>query len=340
MTTRVTLKNVAAAAGVSVSAASLALRDHPRISEAKREEIRRIAGELGYIYNRHAANLRTGTNDTVSVCVNDLRNPVFAEFLSSIEQAFRQSGRLVLLCNAHEDAEVQAGFIRRMLEQGSAGLLLSPVGGTRPEELRAMVGRSFPTVLMSRSLDDDGFDQVVNDDALGIRQAVRALVDLGHRKIAWIGGGQLTSTARDRLEGYRAGLAEAGLPIDPALILATPHTTLETGRRSMAQILDATPEVTGVVCFGDLLALGAIAACRERGRTVGRDISIIGHDDIEETAYFDPALSTVHVRKNLIGRTAAELLLQRIDAPFAPPASRVISPRLVFRATTGPAPTS
>ncbi|MFD0979787.1 LacI family DNA-binding transcriptional regulator [Tropicimonas aquimaris] len=333
-----TLKTVAATAGVSVSAVSLALRDSPRISEDKRAEIKRIASELGYIYNRHAANLRTGTNDTVSVCVNDLRNPVFAEFVTSIEEALRESDRLVLLCNAHEEEEVQASFIRRMLEQGSNGLVLSPVAGTRAEALREVVGPQFPTVLMSRGLDDESFDQVVNDDPLGIRMAVHALVQLGHSKIGWIGGGQDTSTARGRFEGFKTGLREAGLPIDPTLVLPTSHTTLEAGRRAMIQILDAAPEVTGVLCFGDLLALGAVSACRERGLEVGRDISIIGHDDIEETAYFEPALSTVHVRKRMIGRTAAELLLQRIDAPFATPVSRVIAPRLVFRGTTGPAP--
>ncbi|WP_078059132.1 LacI family DNA-binding transcriptional regulator [Tropicimonas marinistellae] len=338
MKPRVTLKAVAAAAGVSVSAVSMALRDHPRISEAKRKEIKRLASEMGYIYNRHAANLRKGTNDTLAMCVNDLRNPVFSEFLTSIERHFRLRDKLLVLCNTHEDLEIQTAFIRRMLEQGAAGLLLSPVMGTDPAQLRNILRASFPTVLMSRNLDDEGFDHVVNDDRLSLRLAVNALVELGHRRIAWIGGGQSTSTAQDRYEGYGTALRAAGLPLDPELVLRTPQTTLEAGHNAMAEILRKAPDVTGVVCFGDLLALGAVTACREQGLTAGKDISIIGHDDIEETAYFEPALSTVRVHKDLIGTTAAELLMQRIDTPLAPPRHRVIAPELVLRGTTGPAP--
>ncbi len=338
MQKRVTLKDVAQAAGVSISAASMALRDHPRISVAKRAEIKQIARDQGYIYNRHAANLRKGTNDTLSICINDLRNPIFAEFLTAIEGEFRLRDRLVLMCNAHEDEATQTAFIRRMLEQGSAGMLLSPVMGTQAGLLRQIVRNAFPTVMFSRSLDDDSFDHVVSDDTLGARMAVEALVNLGHRRIAWIGGGQPTMTGQKRFEGYGSTLRQLGLRPDPKLIDRTAQTTLDAGKQAMTDILSRAPDVTGVVCFGDLLALGAMYACRQAGLTLGTDISIIGHDDIEEASYFDPALSTVRVAKKEIGQTAAQVLIQRIEDPLAPAVHRVIAPTLVLRGTTGPAP--
>lgn len=338
MAKRITLKQVAEAAGVSVSAASMALRDHPRISEAKRQEIKQLAREIGYIYNRQAASLRRGTNDSISVCVNDLHNPVFIEFLTAIESECRQSGKLVLLCNSHEDAGIQQDFITRMLEQGSAGLLLSPVQGTSASELRDTVRDRFPTVFFSRSLDDSGFDHVISDDAHGVNLAMDELVRLGHRRIAWIGGGQDTSTAHARFKGFEEGLIRHGLENDPRRIERVADTTLVAGRETMATILDRAPETTAVLCFSDLLALGAISVCRDSGLSIGQDVSIIGHDDLEEASYFDPGLSSVKVAKASIGRLAAETLFKRIEAPEIAPMQEVILPSLVLRGTTGLAP--
>ncbi len=336
MAERVTLKNLAEATGVSVSAVSMALRDHPRISEAKRTEIKRIAAEMGYIYNRQAASLRRGTTDSVSICINDLHNPVFIEFLTAIESEFRRSGKLVLLCNAHEDPEIQASFVRRMLEQGSAGLLLSPVEGTEPAELREIVRDRFPTVFFSRMLEGSDFDHAISDDAGGMQLAVDELVRLGHRQFAWIGGGQRTSTARARYRGFKTALERHGLPCPPEQVERVAETSREAGRQAMAAILKRAPHVTAVVCFSDLLALGAIMACHEAGRRIGKEISIIGHDDLEEASYIEPGLSSVKVAKEEIGRAAARLLLDRIIDPDAPAAREVIAPRLVLRGSTGP----
>ncbi|MDV7145110.1 LacI family DNA-binding transcriptional regulator [Tropicimonas sp. TH_r6] len=336
MAARVTLKNLAEAAGVSISAVSMALRDHPRISEAKRVEIKRIASEMGYIYNRQAASLRRGSSDSVSICINDLHNPVFIEFLTAIESEFRRSGKLVLLCNAHEDPEIQASFVHRMLEQGSAGLLLSPVEGTEPAELREIVRDRFPTVFFSRMLEGSDFDHAINDDACGMQLAVEELVRLGHRHFAWIGGGQATSTARGRVRGFEAAVARFGLSCPPEQVERVAETSLEAGRKAMAAILARAPHVTAVVCFSDLLALGALVQCRDAGQRVGEDISIIGHDDLEEASYFEPGLSSVKVAKGEIGQAAARLLLARIAWPDAPPAREVVAPRLVLRGSTGP----
>ncbi|SDI47513.1 LacI family DNA-binding transcriptional regulator [Aliiruegeria lutimaris] len=338
MQKRITLKTVAEAAGVSVSAVSMALRDHPRISETKREEIKALARKLGYIYNRQAASLRRGTNDNISICVNDLHNPVFLEFLTAIERELRQSDKLVLLCNAHEECEIQDSFIRRMLEQGSSGLLLSPVEGTCPDTLRTIVQNNFPTVFFTRRLEDEGFDHVVSDDALGVGLAVDELVRLGHRRIAWIGGGQQTSTAAGRCEGFAAALQKHDLPLTEAMVEKVRETNLEAGRAAMDRILRHAPEVTAVACFSDLLALGAASTCREAGRSVGQDISIIGHDDLEQSVYFDPGLSSVRVAKEQIGRDAARLLLNRIACPEAPPVHETVAPSLILRGTTGPCP--
>ena len=337
MRKRVTLKTVAQTVGVSTSAVSLALRNHPRVSEAKREEIKQAARSLGYVYNRSAANLRKGKSDIISVCINDMANPVFSEFLIGIEDEFRRQGKLVILCNANEDREIQRDFIDRMLEQGSAGLLLSPVNGTPFSEIEDLVRHDFPTVLFSRSFEHGHFDQVINDDALGVDLAVEELVRRGHRRIAWIGGGQKTSTANARLTGFRRAVRRHGLPAGSELINRTDITSLESGRIAMDELLQITPSVSAVICFSDLLALGALASCRAHGLEAGREISIIGYDDIEEASYFVPALTTVHVDKAMIGRTAAKMLLKRIRKPGNDLETKIIRPRLVIRETVGDA---
>lgn len=335
MDKRVTLKDVAASVGVSVSAVSMALRDHPRISPAMRKQIKATAAKLGYVYNRHAANLRKGVSDNISVCINDLRNPVFWDILIGIEEEFRKQGKLVVLCNANENLDIQYKFLKMMFEQGSAGVLLSPVAGSDLSEVRAITRDVFPLVLFSRSFDKRHFDQVVNDDALGIQLAIENLHSLGHRRIAYIGGGKLTSTAQNRFAGYIKALQDFEIPINENLIIHCGHTSLPAGQEAMLELLKVKPGATAVVCFGDLLALGAVSACRSARLKVGSDISIIGYDDIEEASFCEPALSTIRMHKQLIGRTAARLLLERINEPGRRPEMRTIKPELVIRNTVG-----
>ncbi|RXE46634.1 LacI family DNA-binding transcriptional regulator [Chromohalobacter israelensis] len=340
MTRRPTLKTIADRVGVTVSAVSLALRDDPRISATTRSRIQEAAEALGYVYNRHAAGLRRGDSGTVAVCLNDLSNPFFTEFLGHMETRFREAGRMMLFCHAHETPSIQARFIRQMAEHGAAGLILVPVEGTSRADLegpRVRHLRDFPLVLISRDVADTAFDRVINDDEHGVRLLFDHLHALGHRRLAWLGGGGDTSTAHDRERSFRREMDAAGLPVDETTIHHGP-TSLAFGDRMLDELMALPTPPTAIVCFSDVIAFGVLAACYRRGLRPGIDLSVTGFDDMGAAAYSAPALTSVRVRTDLIGDRASELLLARIAGDRQPAVREMMPPELVVRETTGPPP--
>jgi LacI family transcriptional regulator len=190
-------------------------------------------------------------------------------------------------------------------------------------------GPVVPTVLFSRALEDVPLPQVVNDDLRAGRLAAECLIVRGHHHIVWVGGGQETSTARDRLAGCRAALADAGLP--PPCVLHGP-TSRRFGHEAVHAVREWPDPPSGMVCFSDLIAFGAITACHDLGLVPGRDLSIVGCDDMEEAGLSFPRLTTVAVDKGSIGRAASHSLL------YPPSGGGVtcLPPRLILRETVGP----
>lgn len=338
MTRRPTLKNIAERVGVTVSTVSLALRNDARISTAMRKQIHQVALDVGYIYNRHAAGLRRGDSGTVALCLNDLGNPFFTEFITAMEQRFRIEERMMLFCHAQESLTVQADFMRRMAEHGASGLILIPAAGTTRNDLHGvgvMHMRHLPLVLLSRDVPGAEVDRVINDDACGMTLMIEHLLSLGHRRIAWLGGGSSTSTAKDREQAFREALQKAGYPHDQRNVQYGP-TTLEFGHRGLEALMAQERPPTAVVCFSDLIAFGALSACHKLGLRPGVDISVTGFDDMSAAAYTTPSLTSVRVRTDLMGARASELLLARIRGEQGEPQQVKMAPELVIRQTTGP----
>lgn len=336
MNRRVTLRNVAEEVGVTVATASMALRAHPRISSETTARILEAAERLGYIYNRAAANLRQTRSSLVAVCVSDLSNPVFNEFLVHLEDELRAHGKQVFLGIVRDDLTLQRQFLQTALEQGVGGLLLLAVRGTTRAELSGLWPEGqpkplVPTVLFSRALDDVALPQFINDDLEAGRLAAQCLIDHGHRRLAWVGGGQQTSTARNRQAGAELAIAAAGLP--PPELLHGP--TLRQFGLEVAHQLLARPETpdrpTGVICFSDLIAFGMVAGIMQSNTDPASSLSVIGCDDMEEARFSYPPLTTIAVDKAAIGRLAAQSLLD----PDARPEQVLLPPRLVLRATVG-----
>ncbi|OHV08823.1 LacI family DNA-binding transcriptional regulator [Kushneria phosphatilytica] len=338
MARRPTLRTIADQVGVTVSAVSLALRDDPRISQGTRDRIQQAAQALGYVYNRHAAGLRRGDSGTVAVCLNDLGNPFFTEFLGHMETRFREANRMMLFGHAQETLALQTRFTRQMVEHGAAGLVLLPVAGTTREDLEGPEAyhlRHFPLVLISRDVEEAEFDRVINDDVLGMKLLVQHLLALGHRRIVWLGGGSKTSTARDREAAFIEEMTRAGLPPAEASIHHGP-TSLAFGDSMLDELMGQSLPPTAMVCFSDIIAFGVLAGCYRHGLTPGVDISVTGFDDMGAAAYSTPALTSVRVRTDLIGARASELLLARMAGHEFSPVRAVIPPELIVRATTGP----
>ncbi|KFC75645.1 LacI family transcriptional regulator [Bosea sp. LC85] len=328
---RPTLIEVAEQAGVSKSTASLALRGAPVSAEA-RERVQRAASQLGYIYDRAAAAMRGARSGTIGLIVFDLANPFYSELAAGVSESLEAEGALVLIADTREDCGRQSRILTRMREHRLDGLILCPSTGSDASELRAQIPSDLPLVQALRHVDGLISDYSGAENAAGTQAIGRHLLGLGHRRIAFAGHNDETSVQRERFAGLKQATDEAGLP--PPISIACPPT-LAGGVAAAETALALGPQPTALVCFNDLVAIGATLALAQRGMTPGRELSITGFDDIMEAALRTPALTTVAIEPRNLGRKAAELVLERLDDPNAPPKACLQPARLIVRNTTG-----
>lgn len=330
---RVTLQVIAGKLDVSTATVSLALRDSPVVADATKARVQALARELGYIYNRSAASLRTARTNMIAVGFHDITNPYFAEMLVAVEETAAEAGRTILLGTYAESLERQERVLGTLKEYRPDGMILCPAGGATAESLNHLTAARIPVVQISREIDGVGLDFVGSDDEMGADLAIGHLVDLGHTRIAMIGGNDAISTGRARHRGYRAALERRGLRFDPALVYMD-YGSRQTGLAGIQAVLDLPDPPTAAFCFNDLTAFGALLGLRHRMREAGVDFSIVGCDDVQEAAQWYPALTTVRNHHAEMGRRAAELLIERIENPDLPPRRVLIAPELIVRAST------
>jgi LacI family transcriptional regulator len=325
----ITILDVARAASVSKSTVSLVLQGSDRIRSATAERVRQAALQLGYVYNRQAAELRRKTSNRIGVVINDLMNPFFAEVLVGLERKLVDEGYLVFMAHTHEDVARQAAVLAALREQGTAGIAICPALGTAPALVRTIESWGIPVVVMIRSLGDGPYDFSGADNGIGVRLATEHLLGRGHARIGFIGG-EHGIVLQQRLDGYKAALAAQGLPFDEALLFHA-HPTREGGHAAMNALLAAAPAVRAAVSYNDLVAFGALSALGERGLRAGADFALMGFDNVLASAHSNPPLSTVDVKPGELGERAAALLMARIDHPGSPAQVYLGRPALVLR---------
>ena len=336
-TRRITVTDVARAAGVSRSTVSLVLRDSPLVRRETRRRVEEEIERLGYVYNRSAANLRRRTSDMVAMVINDLTNPFFAELAVGLEEALEVAGYVSLMANTGEDPERQRRVMETMREHGAAGFILCPAMGAETRQMAAMTDWNSPVIQVMRWLPGARLGAVIPDYALGVRMAAERLLALGHRRVAFLGGNEANVVTAERVRGYRAALDAAGIAVDPGLIVPAAVNRgggVEALRTALA--LDRPP--TAALCFSDVVAFGVLDASAEAGLKVGRDFSVIGFDDVAGARHTLPPLTTVAVYPQELGRRSAAALLRRIVDPSEPPEHEILAPSLIVRGTCGPVP--
>jgi LacI family transcriptional regulator len=334
------IKDVAARAGVSVGTVSNVLNGRQSVGSATRERVERAIAELGFVRNESARQLRAGRSRTLAYVLLDATNPFFTDVARGVEEAARQAGLALYLCNSDQDAAREDDYLELLLEQRVRGVLVTPVdpGGARLAELPA---RRVPVVLLDRA-EHGGFSgcSVSVDDVEGGDLATTHLLELGHRRLAFVGGPPGIVQVRDRLQGSRRALDAAGLPADTLIEITTGSLTVSEGRRA-GEVLLGLPtrrRPTAVFCANDLLALGLLQQLAQCGIGVPDDVAIVGYDDIEFAAAATVPLTSVRQPRHLLGRTGAELLLEE-DAALqsnAPHHHRQVrfNPELVVREST------
>ncbi|MBO0661593.1 LacI family transcriptional regulator [Jiella sp. MQZ9-1] len=334
MAQKVKLSTIADALGLSTATVSLALRDSPLVADVTRERIKDAARELGYIYNRRAASLRTSRSGIVGVCVHDVMNPFYGEILKSIETELDRQRQTFILCNHHDDLSKQRSFVDTLLQLGADGLIMSPALGTPAADIRLAEDNDLPVILIARTIDGAGVHGFRGDDAYGMGLAVDHLVSLGHRSIAMIGGTHATSTGREREAGYLAGLERGGIAFQPRWRIEGPRDR-HSGFDSAATFLAMPDRPTAIVCFSDLVALGLMYGLARGGVRPGIDVAVVGYDDIDEAEIATPPLTTVSNGQSEVGECSARALIDRLQGTTASEQTTLIQPELKVRRSCG-----
>lgn len=333
----VALSDVARAAGVSTATVSLALQEGSRISAETRERVRQAMEQTGYRYNRFAAKLRTGQSKTVGLMITDIANPFFAALAAGVETELDKHGYMTFLVNSNDDSDRQSRQLSTLMEHGVDGMLLSPADGTDIEAVKAALEANLPVVQVSRWVAGLACDVVAPDNVSTAAQATRHLIALGHTRIAFLGGTEGRSARIERLAGYSEALMGEGLLVEAALTpMAAPSRA--NGASLLRDVMRLNQPPTAVICYHDLMALGALQAAKEMGLSVGSDLAVVGFDDITEAALSRPALTTVHIDAESIGRAAAAKLVARLHGDKGPREHILIPAHLVVRESCGGKP--
>jgi DNA-binding LacI/PurR family transcriptional regulator len=308
----VTMHDVARAAGVSIKTVSNVINGYPYLRAETKARVEAAIGELGYQVNVAARNLRQGRTGMIALALPELRLPYFAELADSVIQHAERSGLRVLIeqTGARRDREIDilGGSLRHLVD----GVILSPLGlGSDDRALFDAV--EFPLVLLGESVFGTAVDHVTMSNVEGAAAATAHLVEIGRTRIAAVGAhpGETIGSAGLRLDGYRQALAAAGLPYDPALVAPAGLWHRSTGEQAVLGLLEAGAVFDGVVAFNDALAHGALHALHARGIRVPDEVAVVGFDDIEESAYSTPTLTSVAPGRDDIAARAVQLLVRR-----------------------------
>jgi LacI family transcriptional regulator len=331
---RPTIIDVATKAGVSKSTVSLVLQGSEQVKPATRQLVHTAMKEIGYVYNRSAANLRSSGTALIGLVINDLNNPFFTEFATSLQMALGSRGYAVVVANTNEDTEIQDQVIGAMLEHGVSALILSPAYGDVANSIAAIERSGVPTIQVMRQISSDyaKFPFLAPDYLTGGRMATRVLLQAGARRIAFVGGLEGRPVTHERVSGYLEVMAEQDLP--PMVL--TGRSSRSFGQTTAASLFKDHPEYDAAVCFNDLVAFGMINACHKAQKTIGEEFQIIGCDDIKEAAECWPALSTICCGVDDFGRQVAETVLDWLENSVEPSEVKRTQVRLIERQTTKP----
>lgn len=326
---RVTILDVAAAAGVSKSTVSRILDERlPRSDSETARRVRKIAADLGYVRDVSAASLRRGKTNTIGVIVPRLTDTVMAMLYEALARACARTGQFAIVATTGDAPRADRAAALSLLQRGVDGLVLST---SREDDdfSGELVERGVPFVLALRS--DGKSLSSVGDDRMGGYLAARHLLDLGHRRIGIIAGPDYASSSRGRVEGYRQALTEAGIPPEPELIV-TSTFGIDSGADAAEQLMRLTQPPTAIFAVNDNTAIGALSTLTRMGLRVPADVSLVGYNDIPIVSRLPIPLTTLRVPFDQIASEALDLLANGASSDAA--RFRMAMPTLIPRRST------
>src|SRR4051812_2212392 len=331
---RVTMRDVAQQAGVSVGTVSNVLNSPEVVRERTRERVLEAIREIGFIPNSAARQLRRGHSGVIGLVVLDSGNPFFAEMARGIEDAATEAGHLLIVSNSNGSEERQEQHLRLLEEQRVAGVLITPARDRVLDQVREMRGRGTPVVLLDYASTRRGECSVSVDNVSGGRQAAAHLVSLGHKKIGLVNGPRSLRQCVERREGFVSGLADAGIELQQANDIETEVMTIGAGAEATEHILKNRRRITALFCANDLLAVGAERTLMLQGLGVPDDVAIVGYDDVQFAEMSHVPLTSIRQPAYDLGYKGARMLLEEASGEGHKHRHVRFEPTLVERQST------
>jgi len=337
---QITIYDIARLANVSVATVSRVINHTAPVKDSTREKIEKIIQEHQFEPNAMARSLLKKETGIIGIIVPDLTNPFYTEVLSGAEQEALTTGHTFLLTNSIGDYSKESKYLSIMREKRVDGMIF--LGGRinlkSPDPLldQELIQHAsmIPTVLVNGTVKGNVLTRVATDEHAGACMAVQHLIDIGHKKIGFIGGIESISATIVKLKAYKKTLQDAGLPVREDWIL-THSFSIESGSEAMQRLLQLEEKPTAIVCVNDFVAIGAIKTAVDHSIRIPEQMSIVGFDDIPLAHHFIPEITTVSQEANELGRTAIRVLQKLMNKEKAKKYT-VIEPKLMIRKSTAP----
>lgn len=331
MSERITIADVAREAGVSAQTVSRALNNKGEIGPETRRRVLETVERLGYRPNTLARGLVTRKTSTIGLVVPDIANPFFSEVARGAEDVAHQEGYSLLLCNTMEKPAREMEALRTLEAQRVDGIILC--SSRLPDEaLKAAMARLPAVIFVNRESPAGDAGSACIDDEAGAYRGMQHLLRTGRRSIAFVAGPPTSDSGRRRALGYRRALAEAGAAVQPGLSRAC-SPDLDGGHSAVLELLAAGFEVDALLCYNDLVAVGALRACAATGLRVPEDVAVVGFDDIMLAGLVTPSLTTLRSNRQELGAESVRLLLHALAGCPGGCDKVVLQPELVIRAS-------
>lgn len=331
------ISDIAKMTGVSKGTVSRVINDSPEgVSEETRQRIKKIIEEVGYVPNRVAGSITHARTKTIGIIIPDIQNFFFPQVVKGIEDCAREHGYTVFLGNSESDIKNEERYLRTFIEKRVDGIVLNTCGAiTDKRLLNSLEVSHIPIVLMDRK--SESFSNVPGiyvDNRSAAREGVAFLIQRGLRHIAYLGGNNQLYTSRERYRGYLMALEEAGIPVDPGLVLHGDYS-IASGIEMVDRLADRLDKLDGIFAGSDMTAIGVIKALREKNIRIPEDIQVLGFDNIEMSSVLTPALTTMSQPMYEIGYRAMRKLLDIFEDTEDCMQSEYLHATLIRRETTG-----
>lgn len=325
-----TIKDIARMANVSITTVSRALNKEGGVSEKTREKILQIAKELNYRPNRLARSLVTKRTNTIGIILPDITNPFFPEIVRAVEDTANKFGYNLIICNTDDNSEKESLYLQVLKEKCVDGIIFTSSINPSSKNIKQLLEYKIPFVLVDRYIDIDHPAGIYTDGTLGMYEAVKYLISMGHERIAFISGPKESKSAFQRYMGYINALKEANIPVRESLIKEGNYK-ISGGEKVVMELLSSKEDFTAVACANDLMAVGAIEVLTQSNIKVPEEISITGFDNISLSKVVSPKLTTVEQPSYEMGEKATKMLLKLIEGKSLRKTEISLKPKLIIR---------